>query len=62
VRTWQSMTIERAKLIQAIDCCLTDGCDMCPLMDECCDVPFIPFVEVPEELLERIRKELKEIK
>ena len=57
------MTIERAKLIQAIDCCLTEnGCDMCPLMDECCDVPFIPFIEVPEELLERIKKELKEIK
>ena len=53
------MTIERAKLIQAIDCCLTEnGCDMCPLMDECCDVPFIPFSEVPVEMLERIRKDV----
>ena len=57
------MTSEKAKLIQAIDCCRTEnGCDMCPLMDECCDVPFIPFTEVPVEMLERIRKELKEDK
>ena len=53
------MTQERAKLIMAIDCCLIgDGCDMCPMMKECCDIPFIPFKEVPVPLLEEVRKEL----
>ena len=53
------MTIEKAELIAAIDCCmLEDGCDLCPMLKECCDVPFIPFTEVPVELLTQIRKEL----
>ena len=43
----------------AIDCCLiSDGCEMCPMMKDCCDIPFIPFKEVPVPLLEEVRKEL----
>ena len=54
------MTLERARLIAAIDCCqVPDGCEMCPMMDECCDDFKTRFIEFPVPVLEEIRRELK---
>jgi hypothetical protein len=54
------MNERKERLIAAIDCCMRPGgCDSCPMLDGFCDVPFIPFVEVPEQLLTEIVNEMR---
>ena len=50
----------RERLLTAIECCMeNDACDRCPMMEDFCDFPFVPFVQLPAPLVEAVTKELK---
>ena len=49
----------RKKLLKAIRCCREDRCEDCPLQEEICDELRVDMVDLPEELVDMIEKELE---
>ena len=55
------MSEKRERLLKAVECCSqNDACDRCPLMEDICDFPFVPFVQLPVPLVVAVIEELRE--
>ena len=53
--------MSRKKLLESLECCVqNDACDRCPMMEEICDYPFVPFTQLPVPLVVAVMEELKE--
>lgn len=52
--------MSRKKLLESLECCVQyDACDRCPMMEEICDYPFVPFTQLPVPLVVAVMEELK---
>ena len=53
----------KEELLHAMECCIkNDACDQCPMMEDVCDFPFVPFVQLPVPLVVSVMEELKDDK
>lgn len=49
----------KEKLLKALECCeRNDACGECPMMEDFCDFPDVPFVNLPVPLVEAVIDEL----
>ena len=47
------------KLLKAIECCKEKRCEECPMQPEICDELRVAMLDLPEELVEKIKEELE---
>lgn len=49
------------KILKAIACCREKRCGECPMMSEFCDEMRVDMVDLPEELVELVEREMEEM-